>query len=104
MLPASWDNPWVELKITLSSSNFAATPVTRLARSRAMSRSGCVDGPWIDSSDEGGKDGSLCRGGDEGSGFEGGEAIEAGGKGADVKSAVSPAKIEGDMARGTTRV
>lgn len=68
-----------------------------------MSRSGCAGGSGIDSSGEGGIDGSRCGGGVEDSGFEGGEAIEAGGKVAEVKAVVLPTEIDGAVCCKTAR-
>lgn len=68
-----------------SSFNFAAIPVATLARSRAMLRSGCVDGPGVGSSGEGGTDGSRWERGGEGAGFGDGGVIEAEGKDVGVK-------------------
>ena len=101
MLPANCDNPWVELNITLSSSSFAATPATRLARSRAMLRSGCVDGPGVNSSGDGGTDGSRCWEGGNIFGFGGGEAIEADGKSVDVEAVALLAEIDSGAGGGT---
>jgi len=78
--------------------------VTSWARSRAMSRSGCVDGPGIGSSDNGGTDSSRSWRGDVGSGFKGGEAIETGGKNAGVNAVAVFTEIEGGMGGGTTSV
>lgn len=59
-----------------------------------MSRSGCVDGPGIDSSGEGGTDGSRCGGDGEGSRWWAGEATETEGKDIDVEAAAVFAEIE----------
>lgn len=66
-----------------------------------MLRSGCVDGPGIGSSGEGGTDSSRCGRG-EGSGFGGGEAIETGGKDVGVNAVAIFAEIEGGVGGGTT--
>jgi len=78
--------------------------VARLVRSRGMSRIGCVDGPGIESSGEGGADGSRCGRGGGCSGFGGGEVIKAEGKGVGVKTVVPFAEIDGGVGGGTMSI